>query len=287
MFPRLGNSVGLLLGACAMAAAVAAGPAWGQEAEAHPGAPQLALMGTIPIYWGEAAGFDELVNGDAHRHWARAALEQEFELVPLDFLSAEALAGKSFLMMAQPRALAPEENVALDAWVRDGGKLLLFVDPMMTGHSRFSLGDRRRPMDVALLSPILAHWGLELQFDDQQEAGLAMLDHFAVEVPVNLPGEFVPVEDRFECVVSGEGILAHCALDAGEVLALADAALLDLAGPHQGAPKALHMLTSHLFGPFGDEWGNARHEHGKTGDQAQNPHENHGHGDHGESASPT
>jgi len=236
-------------------------------------APQLALMGTIPIYWGEADGLGEIIAGTAHAHWARAALERDFALVPLDFLSAEALAGRQLLLMAQPRALAPEENVALDAWVRDGGKLLLFVDPMMTGHSRFSLGDRRRPMDVSLLSPILAHWGLELQFDDTQDGDVRMLDHFAVPIPARLPGQFVPAEDRFECVVSGEGILAHCALGAGEVLALADAALLDLDGPYDGAGEALHMLTSHLFGPFGENRGHDAPEHGKTREHAVNSHD--------------
>lgn len=249
-------------------------PAAAEDVPDHPAtsaasAPQLALMGTIPIYWGEADGLSEIIGGTAHPHWARRALEQDFTLVPLDFLSAEVLADKRYLLLAQPRALAPEENVVLDGWVREGGKLLLFADPIMTGHSRFPLGDRRRPMDVALLSPILAHWGLDLQFDEAQDADLRMLGLFAVPIPVRLPGQFVPADGRFECVVSGGGILAHCALGAGEVLALADAALLDLDEPHDGAGEALHMLTSHLFGPFGENWGRHAPRHGKSGETAE------------------
>jgi hypothetical protein len=172
-------------------------------------------------------------------------------------LSQEKLNGRRFLLMAQPRGLAAEENVALDNWVREGGRLLLFADPMMTGESRYELGDRRRPQDVALLSPILAHWGLELQFDDGQQPGLALVDHFAAPLPVNLPGQLVADEDRFECVVPDSSVLAHCVLGEGEVLILADAALLDIDGPHPGAEEALRVLTAHIFTGFGENAGNA------------------------------
>jgi hypothetical protein len=121
-------------------------------------------------------------------HWARPVLEQRFRLVPLDYLSADALAPHDTLLLAQPRALSAEENVALDGWVRGGGSLLLFADPMMTGESRFNLGDRRRPQDVALLSPILTHWDLELVFDDSQAAGLRFLGGNGPQLPVNLAG---------------------------------------------------------------------------------------------------
>ena len=255
--------------------------------------PELALMGTVPIYWGEADGFEELIHGSGQSHWARAQLERHFQLRPLDFLSAEALANHSWLMLAQPRALSAQENVALDAWVRDGGKLLLFVDPMMTGHSHFAIGDRRRPMDVTLLTPILRHWGLELQFDEEQGEQFQLLEHFDVSLPVSLPGQFVPHDDRFECVVSGEGILAHCVFGEGEVLALADAAMLDLYDPMPGADAALAMLTDHLFGPFGDEAGNhppesgnRAHSHGKSGDSQENHAQTAHSGEHGHGVGP-
>ncbi len=227
------------------------------SAEGEPARSRLALMGTIPIYWGEAETFDDHINGEAHQHWARAELERGFDLQPLDFLSAENLDGQQFLLMAQPRGLAAQENVALDNWVRVGGRLLLFADPVMTGHSQFPFGDRRRPQDIALLSPILSHWGLELHFDEGQQPGPRVVEHFAVPLPVNQAGRLVAVDGRFECTVSAAGIIAHCALGTGEVLILADAALLDMDGPYPGAAGALHMLTSHIFGEFGENAGSA------------------------------
>jgi hypothetical protein len=228
-------------------------------------------MGTIPIYWGEGDALADHINGAAHAHWARAELERSFELQPIDFLSAERLETRPFLLMAQPRGLAAEENVALDDWVRAGGKLLLFADPVMTGRSRFTVGDRRRPQDVALLSPILSHWGLELRVDDSQRPGLALVDHFAVPLPVNLPGHLVPADDGFECTVSAGGIIAHCALGAGEVLILADAAILDIDGPHSGAAEALRVLTSHIFTGFGENAGNPAESHNEASQTHGNP----------------
>ncbi len=212
-------------------------------------------MGTIPIYWGESEGFDEILAGEAQPHWVRALIERRAPLAPLDYLSAEALAPHRTLLLAQPRGLTAEENVALDTWVRDGGHVLLFADPMMTGESRFGLGDRRRPQDVALLSPILAHWGLELHFDEEQSEGLAQADHMGTALPVNLRGSFSPVGEAQNCAIPGDGLLAHCSLGLGQVLLVADAAMLDLAGPYPGAEAGFESLLLHIFPRFGESTG--------------------------------
>jgi hypothetical protein len=235
--------------ALAALAALLAVPAASQEPAS---APALGLMGTIPIYWGEAAGIDELVGGTAEAHWARAELETHFPLQPLDYLSAEALAPFDRLLLAQPRALSGEENVALDAWVRGGGHLLLFADPMMTGHSRFPLGDRRRPMDVTLLSPILKHWGLTMEFAEDQPFGVRSLEAAGLTVPVNLPGRFA---EGGACELSADRALARCAIGEGSATILADAALLDLHEPDPLAAEALQGLLALAFGEAGETAG--------------------------------
>ena len=236
---------------------VSASAALAHELEADPEPTEaLALMGTIPVYWGEVEGgpgttsgdFAALVSGAVEPHWARAPLEQHFQLAPLDFLSAEALAPFSALLMAQPRGLAPEENVALDAWVRAGGRLLLLADPAMTGHSHFGFGDPRRPQDTVLLSPILAHWGLELRFDATQPEGPVTRLTASGDVPVNLPGIFQLSDEAGNCTLSGEGVLASCRIGEGSATILADAALLDLEGPIDGAGPALCRLLTGAFG---------------------------------------
>ncbi|MXO72788.1 ABC transporter [Alteraurantiacibacter buctensis] len=224
-----------------------AGPAAAQDAAA-PVRPPLLLMGTIPIYWGEAGELTDLLHGGATPHWARGVLERGFELVPLDTLSAETLppAGGR-LLLAQPRTLSAPENVALDAWVRGGGRVLLFADPLMTGHSRFAIGDRRRPQDVALLSPVLTHWGLELALADQPAPGLVPGDAGVAQFPVNQAGKLMALPAG-ACRVLGDGVAARCALGAGEVLVVADAALLDIDGPLAGAEAGLAALVDSAFG---------------------------------------
>jgi hypothetical protein len=214
-------------------------------------------MGTIPIYWGESGSFGELLSGEGGGHWARARLESDYALRPLDTLDEESLAGLDFLLLAQPRALSPAENVALDSWVRAGGHLLLFADPMLTGESRFAVGDRRRPQDVILLSPILRHWGLELQFDDEQREGPAVVRTAGVTVPVNLPGSLALRDGEAECALLAAGTLAECRVGAGRALIVADAALLDLHEPHPAAANALEWLSSRCFGAAGESAGNA------------------------------
>jgi hypothetical protein len=212
--------------------------------------PELGLMGTLPIYWGEAGDLADLLNG-GEAHWARVRLEASYSLRPLDTLSDQSLAGIRQVLLAQPRALTPAENVALDAWVRAGGNLLLFADPMLTGESQFGIGDRRRPQDVIVLSPILRHWGLELDFDLDTPEGFDTVTASGTTIPVNLPGRFSSTGGATPCSLEAENILARCRIGSGSVVVLADAALLDLHHPHPAAASALSGLLEQSFGKAG------------------------------------
>ena len=224
-------------------------PAFAEQPYDDPDArEELALMGTVPLYWGEAANISEMISGHYRAHWARAALEQNWQLVPISTLTANFLARQRSLMLLQPRGLTPQENVALDDWVAAGGRLLLFADPMMTGESRFGIGDRRRPQDIALLSPILARWGLRLELPDAQDDEVRLEASAVGPLPVALPGRFVRHgEGVARCVLDEPALIASCTRGAGRMVLVADAALLDLEGPHEGAPVALDQLVTWAF----------------------------------------
>lgn len=209
--------------------------------------PDLAVMGTVPLYWGEAEGIADLVQGRAEPHWARSVLERTHVVHPLDRLDGASLKERQRLLLAQPRALTAAENVALDDWVRGGGQLLLFADPMLTGESRFGLGDRRRPQDVILLSPILTRWGLRLDFADDQPAGIRFGEIAGQPVPVNLPGHLAVVGGEPPCRIEAGGLAASCTIGAGQVLVWADAAVLDLHHPDSAAAMALAALVQRAF----------------------------------------
>lgn len=202
---------------------------------------EIGLFTSLPILWRETGDVRELLASDAPPHWVQAVLAGRGRLRPLDTLANESGAGisgtgipgtlaldrRALLVMAQPRPLSPAENVALDRWVRDGGRVLLFADPMLTAHSNFALGDARRPQDIVLLSPILSRWGLELRFDDTQSAGERDVKVWKTTIPVDLPGSFAPRGTQQRCTFAGGGLAARCRVGQGEVIAVADAAVLD------------------------------------------------------------
>lgn len=193
----------------------------------------IGLFTSLPIQWREADSIREHLSASP-AHWAMAVLQSHGPVRPIDsFMGGSkgaALKDLRLLVMAQPRPLAPQENVALDAWVRKGGRLLLFADPILTGDSRFSPGDPRRPQDIAMLSPILAHWGLRMAFDEEQAPGERRVPLEGGEVPVNLPGRLALTPDARNCVILGDGIAARCRIGRGQVVVMADAALLEEGG---------------------------------------------------------
>lgn len=241
MSPRPLIPIALALALAGASAACGAAPNAAEQA-----APRLGLMTTLPIYWAEAAGVGDLLQTSQIAPQVRRTLETRFQLEPLDTLDDVSLAGLDRLLLAQPRALLPAENVALDAWVREGGRLLLFADPMLTGESRFAIGDKRRPQDVVLLSPILTHWGLSLAFDPTQPADERLVEVAGTAVPIVLPGE-IDVEPGGPCTVLSERILARCRIGEGSVTVLADAAVLDDVGNSDQRRAALLRLVELAF----------------------------------------
>ncbi|MEO0033585.1 MAG: hypothetical protein RIS94_3343, partial [Pseudomonadota bacterium] len=130
--------------------------------------------------------------------------------------------------------------------VQAGGRVLLFADPMLTWDSAFPVGDRRRPQDVALLSPILGRWGLELRFDDAQPGGLRE----SAGLPVNLPGQLVPKAGGIgRCRIGPAGLVAECVVGNGRVTVVADAALLE---PRENPGEESAALESLLVRAFAD-----------------------------------
>ncbi|WP_095011579.1 ABC transporter [Tsuneonella mangrovi] len=219
--------------------------------------PEVGLVSSLPVYWNESADVAGVLDNDQPPPWPRTALEADWTLVPLDSLAgavaradkSDPLTGLQRLLLVQPRPLSPAENVALDRWVRAGGRLLLFADPWVTADSRFALGDKRRPQDVALLSPILAHWGLELRFDPDQAGGERTVSVAGQQLPVDMAGTFALVKaDGVNCQLSDKGLVAACAIGKGHATIVADTALFDLRRDGGRAGLVLRRLVDTAFG---------------------------------------
>ena len=213
--------------------------------------PRMGLFTSLPIYWAESGSIGEALDSGGNRHWVRTALEQGYVLVPLDTLDDPETAKLDRLLIAQPRPLAPSENVALDQWVRGGGRVLLFADPFLTEESRFAIGDKRRPQDVVLLSPILQRWGLDLTFDADQPDGERSVALGDERLPARLWGRFRVVTPGApaKCALAADALIADCRIGQGRVTAVADAALLEA---HRSSGESGGALSSLLARAFGE-----------------------------------
>lgn len=166
-----------------------------------------------------------ILNGPDQRAAVIRSLARLYEIVPVSELDEKVLAD-SVLFVAQPRGLSGKELVAVDAWVRQGGRALIFTDPELIWPSELPLGDPRRPPPIGLLGPLLSHWGLQLRsrpIADDGPAQRLAIDRFSVAVA--WAGEWQARAPN--CTVSSSGLVAECTIGKGRALILADADMLD------------------------------------------------------------
>ncbi|WP_215228775.1 Gldg family protein [Erythrobacter sp. 3-20A1M] len=258
--PSLRALFGPMLAVC-LSACGPAEPAQLPQRDGPPATrPALGLMSTLPIYWPEGGALTALGGDSDASHWAREALERSYRLVPVDALDASALQGIDTLVLAQPRALSGPENVALDDWVRAGGHVLIFADPLLSGETAYPLGDPRRPQDVALLDPILARWGLRL-LPPSHDTAVTQVQVADAIIPVASAGRFAKREPAggasADCVLEAGDLMADCRIGTGRVVAVADATLLEAGFETPESPKALRELVGMARDGSGDNAGTA------------------------------
>jgi len=229
--------------------------------------PRLGLHTGLPLYRPLGLGVEALARGEGDVPWQRRALERAHAIVLLDTLApvpgllpgdppVDPLGGLGRLAVIQPRALTPADNVALDDWVKAGGRLLLVLDPMLTGEYDLPLGDPRHPNTVALIPPVVERWGLEIAYDETQEPRFA--SYSGGTIPLAMAGEVRALEGRgTDCAFAADHALARCRVGDGSVTLLADAALFEheaLATEAGQGGSAIGALLDHAFveGASGD-----------------------------------
>ncbi len=181
---------------------------------AAPPLPRITLFTALPLMWGEGDPAD-ILSGRAKRSAALDGLDVR----AIDTVNASTL-DTGILVVAQPRAMAPAELVALDSWVRGGGRVAVFADPRLDWPSRFALGDPRRAPPVTLLDPLLAHWGVRL----------------------DLGADGAGVWQRGACATV-DAITIDCRIGKGRALLIADADVLDV---RNGGGAALRRVIDAL-----------------------------------------
>jgi hypothetical protein len=209
--------------------------------------PPLLLMTSLPIVWGVGGAFDP----DSRPAESYRALEREFEVTPIDSIEPATLRAHRLMLLAQPRRLAPEELVAVDGWVRRGGRILILTDPVLVAARGFSVADMNRPPETGLLGPLLDHWGLRVEPGNRFQD----LHYFPAgggqrRLLVAQPGKLAIAGNS--CRIAGRSFLARCRIGRGEAIIVADADILTDAtwapsGPPRGHERHLRLADNPLI----------------------------------------
>ncbi len=222
----------LRVAAAALALAACREQAAPAEAEARS---ELSLLTSLPLVFGEGFALD------TPKHPALAALEKSYTVRLVD--GPEQLRPGGLLLAVQPQALTAERLVALDRWVRGGGRILLLADPRFTWESSRPLGDRFRPPYAFPDTGLLQHWGLRLTVDDTA-TGPAPRQLGGQAVPTASPGQLSSVAGA--CSVTADRLLAHCRVGKGYATVVADADFLQV-GTQGGIEGQADISTSALL----------------------------------------
>lgn len=202
---RTGVGLSLLILAAVL---VWRGPA--QPVRPVPARPDLAVITGLPLFWDEAG------QGGPRDAPIVTLLRTRFTVIPMDDPLQLTGSGARRLLLAQPRALAPAQLVAIDQWVRDGGTILVLADPLLRWPSSLPLGDRRRAPSISQLQPLLHHWGA---------APLAIEDR---EVRRIIDGDLLTLSGAQLYAMGDDRRIVHRKrLGRGEVVLLGDADLID------------------------------------------------------------
>ncbi|MFS0737331.1 hypothetical protein ABC347_09800 [Sphingomonas sp. 1P06PA] len=162
-----------------------------------PAAPPIAVLTGLPLFWPEGGIGETLAGPPIDDSW-RAALGGR-AAIPIETSAGPALAGQRLLLAAQPRDQSPADLVALDDWVRRGGRLLWLADPALARASRLPLGHPGRPPASPTMLPLLARWHVSITPDRATGEG---------------------------CMTAWDGLAADCRLGRGRAIIVADADLL-------------------------------------------------------------
>lgn len=194
--------------------------------------PSLGLVTTLPLQWSEG-GIEADLAKDARPHPVFVRLNSAYKVQPIDDLQTLKASGLPMLLLAQPRALRPAELVALDAWIRGGGRALILADPALQWGSLYPFGDKRRPLFTSLLSPLFTHWGLELVLPMDADSVFIVRQLGTANIRTKTPGEWLPRENAQDsaaaaaCRISKGGLLTDCRIGKGRAILVGDADFLD------------------------------------------------------------
>lgn len=222
-----------------------------RPASASVGAPAVTMLTGLPLRWSASSSIAAMIAEGTKDDPALARLTAAGTVSLVDSIADHVPPPGGALLLAHPRALAPQELVAIDAFVRGGGRAVILADALSGWPARHPLGDPRNAPVTSLLTPLLDHWGVTLGAAPAQESKPLPVDVDGARLHLFSAGRL----DRLPpaCRAYADRRIAQCRIGQGEVWLVGDADLLFAPLWQPLVPGATHLRQADTM-----EWISAR-----------------------------
>jgi hypothetical protein len=195
-----------------------------RPAAASADAPAVTMLTGLPLRWSAGEGIAAMIAEGTNDDPALARLMAAGPVSLVDSLTDHVPPPGGTLLIAHPRALAPQELVAIDAFVRGGGRAVVLADALSGWPGRHPLGDPRNPPVTSLLTPLLDHWGVVLAGASTGDEEPLAVDIDGSRLRMFSAGRFVRLSR--ECRAFAGHRILRCRIGAGEAWLVGDADLI-------------------------------------------------------------
>src|SRR3546814_20218838 len=120
----------------------------------------VTMLTSLPLRLATGGGMAAMNAQGAGEDPALLRLEAAGPVQLVDSLADHVPPSGAALLLAHPPALAPHDLVAIDAFVRGGGRAVILADALSGWPVRHPLGDPRNPPVPSLLTPLLGPLGI-------------------------------------------------------------------------------------------------------------------------------
>jgi hypothetical protein len=206
---------------------------------ASAGTPPVTMLTGLPLRWSGGGDFAAMISAGTADDPALARLEAAGPVSLVDSLVDPVPPPGAALLIAHPRALAPRELVAIDLFVRGGGRAVVLADALSGWPSAYPLGDPRNPPVTSLLTPLLDHWGVTLAAAPAGQRGAQAVDVDGARLRLFSAGHFERLPPT--CRAFADRRIAHCRIDKGDVWLVGDADLIFAPLWRPPVPAAAHL----------------------------------------------
>lgn len=222
-----------------------------RPAEASADGPAVTMLTGLPLRWSASPTIAAMIAEGTNDDPALARLAASGPVSLVDSIADHPPLPGGTLLIVHPRALAPQELVTIDAFVRGGGRAVVLADALSSWPARHPLGDPRNAPMTSLLTPLLDHWGVTLRAASAGEGEALPVDINGARLRLFSAGRF----DRLprQCHAYADRRAARCRIGRGEVWLIGDADLLFAPLWRPLIPGAAHLRQADTM-----EWLSAR-----------------------------